>query len=144
MRVSEHYGFSIVRRMGILSQSAQTSMSITVESGRKSFDEPGATFEDDGALAQNACSIELKCDADSASLVVRGVLDVWSLSALGVQLDQLRLTSHESLSVDLRAVTTMEREVIWFLTRFAGSVAASGRRLTIIPGPARLGVSPDS
>ena len=119
-------------------------MTITVESGLPSFNDPEATVEGDSALAQNVCSIELRCDANSASLVVEGALDVWGLSALGVQLDQLRLTSHESLSIDLRGVTTIEREVISVLTRFAGSLGASGRRLTIISDPAWLAVSADS
>jgi anti-anti-sigma regulatory factor len=83
------------------------------------------------------CSIELRCEASRATLVVRGTLDVWSLSALGAQLDQLTYTSNDHLIIDLRGISTIDSEVIRVLESFARSTDVSGHRLSIRcdPGP---------
>ncbi len=63
-------------------------------------------------LSVEGCSIELRCEATRATLVVRGTLDVWSLAALDAQLDQLTYTSNEHLIIDLRGISTIDSEVI--------------------------------
>jgi anti-anti-sigma regulatory factor len=87
--------------------------------------------------SEEGCSIELRCEASSATLVVCGKLDVWSLAALGAQLDQLTYTSNEHLIIDMRGISTIDSDVIRALESFARSTEVRGRRLSIRcdPGP---------
>jgi hypothetical protein len=78
------------------------------------------------------CSIELRCDATSANLIMEGILDVWCLAALNAQLDQLGYTSNEFVMLNLRNVSDISPEVLRDLTKFAKAMSVSDRKLSIM------------
>ena len=80
---------------------------------------------------RSGCSIELRCDPACSKIVVEGVLDIWSLGALDAQLDQLTNSSSEHLTIDLRKVSDIDREVIRALGDYARSPAVGDGRLSI-------------
>ena len=98
--------------------------------------EPNSS-EDARAPFGEGCSIELRCEAARATLIVRGELDVWSLAALDAQLDQLTYAANDHLTIDLRGISSIDSEVIGALESFARSTDVSGRSLSIRcdPGP---------
>ncbi len=94
----------------------------------------GAGTDEDGSNGAVRLSVVLETTAHEAALILSGRLDVASLVAFEVAVEQLALTALPSVRVDVRALTAVDRTGLRSLRAFGRWARGRGMALRVETG----------